>query len=126
MSFTEKKIIKKNIEAILKAPNQCFTESDFILLDMNNFSHPKELILRMEELDIIELDLDDEKYYLTEKGYAYLSPKIKKRKIENKPIALTRRFYRDPQIIKFNIQLLYLAIIVGIITLIYNVIKNNI
>lgn len=48
MSFTEREITSSNIEVILKTSNQCFIESDFILLYMNVFSHPKELIFRME------------------------------------------------------------------------------
>ncbi len=89
-----------------------------MLLDMNIFSHPKELILRMEELDIIELDLDDEKYYLTENGYKYFESdewNVTEYKDDDLYASTTHYLYKKPKEFKYYLYLLIPAIIITVI-----------
>ncbi|MCT4582697.1 MAG: hypothetical protein N4A35_14870 [Flavobacteriales bacterium] len=109
MSLAEREIINRNIIALIKAPNQCFTEVDFLNLDIKIFPSPKELISKMEKLDLIELDLDDDKYYLTEHGYDYhekLTSKKRNYYYENVPISLTHYYHKNPKRLKVIVFML--------------------
>ena len=66
-----REFIAVNLELIYNAKNQSLHKSCFVDLDKNKLENPDELIGIMVQLDLIEIERDDDIYFLTEIGYKY-------------------------------------------------------
>lgn len=113
MSYSKDEIIDHNLKKLYNSNPQYLNVIDFELLDLNVFSHPKELVGEIESLGLIELDQNETDYYLTEEGYDCLEAgrdmiKVKKNNFyfEEKPIVFSTKFQKSPERLKFVFYLL--------------------
>lgn len=67
-----RKLIYQNLERIYNAESQSLHKSAFIDMDKNKLENPNDLIGIMAKLDLIETEVDDDIYFLTEIGFEYI------------------------------------------------------